>query len=638
MKHIVFEGCTGWLHGAAGDTGVVLCAPPGHEGMWSHRALRHLADDLAAAGVPVLRFDYHGTGDAAGSDEAPERLACWIGNIVAAAAQLRARAGVRQVVLCGLRLGGSLAALAAEALAGRNEAPAALVLLAPVVSGRAFLREMRALHVNWLNSMAPDLASRAPREGTLEVLAYRLGADTVRALEGLRLDRRAGCPAPRVLVLDPWPGAASTVQALCAHYRAAGAEVEEEGFAEYAALMQSTENAAVPEQAWRRVAAWIRQSAATAAVIAAGQAVADAPGAPRPERADDTEFAVEGVRERAVWLDAGQQFGILCMPAGVRHTAVGVIFPNTGGNHHVGDGRLFVTLSRRLARSGVAALRLDLAALGDSPLARRRMSIPEVYAVAPREELAAAAEWMHGQGFAYIVLAGVCSGAFLSLHAALASDKVCGLVLANLVKYTWGEQDIATLGEADQPLALLWHAARQPGNWLRLLQGDIRLLPLFKGVARRLRALAGYGLERLRCPARRTWQSDAAGPVDWEQDGEDSVDGTARAFARFATRRLDRRGVRTEFLYGATDVGLEETAQCLGRRLEALQGLPHIALKRLDCLDHALFLRESQDNFSNHVVAHVEALLARLAVQQPAAAAGTTDRSSGRGGQLLRDS
>ncbi|AOY95144.1 alpha/beta hydrolase [Cupriavidus sp. USMAA2-4] len=603
MKHIVFEGCTGWLHGAAGDTGVVLCAPPGHEGMWSHRALRHLADDLAAAGVPVLRFDYHGTGDAAGSDEAPERLACWIGNIVAAAAQLRARAGVRQVVLCGLRLGGSLAALAAEALAGRNEAPAALVLLAPVVSGRAFLREMRALHVNWLNSMAPDLASRAPREGTLEVLAYRLGADTVRALEGLRLDRRAGCPAPRVLVLDPWPGAASTVQALCAHYRAAGAEVEEEGFAEYAALMQSTENAAVPEQAWRRVAAWIRQAAATAAEAAAGQAIADAPG---PDRADDTEFAVEGVRERAVWLDAGRQFGILCMPAGARRAPLGVIFPNTGGNHHVGDGRLFVSLSRRLARSGVAALRLDLAALGDSPQARRRMSIPEIYAVAPREQLAAAVEWMHGQGFEHIVLAGVCSGAFLSLHAGLASDKVCGLVLANLLKYTWGEQDVATLGQAEQPLSLLWYAARRPGNWLRLLRGDIRLLPLLMGCARRVRALVAYRLERVQAALRGGASRKAAG----EDDGEAR---TAREFAWAAVRKLDRRGVRTEFLYGATDIGLEETAQCLGRNLEALQGLSHVAVQRLDCLDHALFLRESQDNFGDHVVRHVEALLARQA-------------------------
>ena len=63
MKRLIFDGCVGWLHEVDGDTGVVLCAPQGHEMMWSHRAWRHLADDLCAAGLPVLRFDYPCTGD-----------------------------------------------------------------------------------------------------------------------------------------------------------------------------------------------------------------------------------------------------------------------------------------------------------------------------------------------------------------------------------------------------------------------------------------------------------------------------------------------------------------------------------------------------------------------------------------------
>ncbi|WP_019449801.1 alpha/beta hydrolase [Cupriavidus sp. BIS7] len=596
MRRIAFEGCTGWLHGEAGQTGVVLCAPPGHEGMWSHRALRHLADDLAAAGMPALRFDYHGTGDAAGTGDEPERLACWVGNIIAATEQLRMRTGVRQVVLCGMRLGASLAALAAGALAQRGEAAAALVLLAPVVSGRAFLREMRALHLNWINSVAPDLARYAAPEGGLDVLSYRLSADLVHAVQAFRLDRQQDCPSSRVLILDPWLGPASAVPPLVAHYQAMGAHVETGAFPEYPGLMQSTEYSAVPEQAWQQVTAW----------LASLPPCAQASVAPAHDPGECTEFATDGALEQSVWLEGASQFGVLSLPGKGSPAKVAVIFPNTGGNHHVGDGRLFVTLARRLARNGVASLRLDLAALGDSPQAWRRMSIPDIYAPAPRAQLAKAVDWMHARGFEHIVLAGVCSGAFLSLHAALANDRVCGLVLANLVKYTWGEADVASLGEADQPLVLLWHAARKPGNWMRLLRGDIHLGRLLKGVARRVRTLAAYGLGRWRPAPRGVATVDGA-----EVDAAHS----ARAFAWAAMRRLDTRGVRTQFLYGATDIGLEETAQCLGRNLEALQGLSHISLQRLDCLDHALFLHESRERFSEHVMRHVEAQLARVATQ-----------------------
>ena len=60
-----------WLHepGGAfvGDQVAVICPPVGSEYTRSHRSLRHLADRLARAGVPALRFDYHGIGDSPGT-------------------------------------------------------------------------------------------------------------------------------------------------------------------------------------------------------------------------------------------------------------------------------------------------------------------------------------------------------------------------------------------------------------------------------------------------------------------------------------------------------------------------------------------------------------------------------------------
>src|SRR5690242_13829971 len=92
----------GWYHPAAGDqreVGVVLCAPLGYEAMCSHRSIRLLAEALAADGFPVVRFDYHGTGDSAGEDTDPERLTAWKTSILAAVDAMQRNSGLKRVVL-----------------------------------------------------------------------------------------------------------------------------------------------------------------------------------------------------------------------------------------------------------------------------------------------------------------------------------------------------------------------------------------------------------------------------------------------------------------------------------------------------------------------------------------------------------
>ncbi|RAS04204.1 hypothetical protein C7415_110117 [Cupriavidus alkaliphilus] len=593
MRRLMFEGCAGWLHEAQGKTGVVLCAPLGHEAMWSHRAWRHLADDLAAAGMPVLRFDYPCTGDSAGACEAAHFLGRAASSIVAAAAQLRALAGVERIVLCGLRAGASLAVQAAEAMRSHpawQGGVAALVLLAPVVNGRAYLRELRALHLNWLDSVGPTETPPPPPAGAIDVLAFRFSADTVRDLEALRLDRGSNCPAPRVLVLDPWPGSASAAGALAQYYTDGGAKVDAAAFADYADMMQSAEFAGVPAQAWRQLVQWLAPIAAASAASAALPAARRRPPGPASLR-----VAVDGVVEESVWLDARRQFGILCMPFDAAPAQVAVIFPNTGGNHHVGDGRMFVTLARRLARLGVVSLRLDVSALGDSPRAPRSMSIPEIYSPGPRADVSAAVDWMRTRGFRSIVLAGVCSGAYLSLHAALANPGVNGLVLANLVKFRWDRADDRSSGKGARSWQGWLTAARRGGNWQRMLHGQVRIGPLAAAMARHAYRHAtervAFRLTRLR--------------------GDEDL-ASATAYARAAMRSLNERGVQTDMLYGSADMGLDEAQLRFGRDLEALAAFTHITVHRHGCMDHALFLAGGRQVFCDQVVKHVVARLAAM--------------------------
>ncbi len=111
----------------------LLCSPFGQEAMRSKQLYRVLSERLAREGCTVLRFDFHGTGDSPG-ELVSQSLAGWITDLLAADAWLRNRLQDTSVPVhwFGLRLGASLAALAADHAAPR---PRELLLWDPVMDG-----------------------------------------------------------------------------------------------------------------------------------------------------------------------------------------------------------------------------------------------------------------------------------------------------------------------------------------------------------------------------------------------------------------------------------------------------------------------------------------------------------------------
>lgn len=117
--------------------GVVLCNPQGKAYLRTHRTLKQLAGRLADAGHHVLRFDYSGTGDSAGSgDEAT--LERWTRDVATAADELRAMAAVDRVSLVGVRLGAAVAAAAAR----NRDDLGDVVFWDPVVRGDSYLDDL----------------------------------------------------------------------------------------------------------------------------------------------------------------------------------------------------------------------------------------------------------------------------------------------------------------------------------------------------------------------------------------------------------------------------------------------------------------------------------------------------------------
>jgi pimeloyl-ACP methyl ester carboxylesterase len=120
-----------------------------------------------------LRFDYPGTGDSC--DAAVEKdghWKAWQRSVDQAANWLRATTGAKRLMLVGLRLGTTLATLAAA----RREDIAALLLFEPVMSGRNYVRQL-TLEVEMLSGTRPtkgeDLYIREFRfaPATLEQIA-----------------------------------------------------------------------------------------------------------------------------------------------------------------------------------------------------------------------------------------------------------------------------------------------------------------------------------------------------------------------------------------------------------------------------------------------------------------------------------
>jgi dienelactone hydrolase len=453
-----------WLHApeeaSRTGRGVVLCPPLGHEQVHAHRSVRHLADAIARAGMTALRFDYHGTGDSAGTDEDPDRLGAWPASIRAALGWLRQFTG-GPVNLFGLRLGAYLALHAAC-----EEEIDSLVLWAPV-AGRAFAREMKVL------ASAPPGPS-----GDIEAMGFTFTRQTLDSLS--RLGTPAGRPrCRRVLLAAPEDAPPST--GLGEYLAGAALPTTEIPLIGCAEMLAEPHRTRVPRQAIEQTVTWLLADAPPPPVTA-GLALAFE----LPERA----VVCPGVSERLVSPPGeGPLFGVLSEPATAASPDLPlVLMLNAGSSHRVGPGRLHVHLARRLAGLGVRSLRLDLEGLGDSVTENAHL---ENYPYPPtgfRDIERALHHARSSLGAGRVVLLGLCSAAYYAFQSVvhLRSPALVECVLLNAQDFYW-QEGISLDDPPTLPVAALHYymtAARQPAKWLRLLTGKSKI-----GVAGALRLL-----------------------------------------------------------------------------------------------------------------------------------------------------
>ncbi|WP_081715787.1 serine aminopeptidase domain-containing protein [Paraburkholderia mimosarum] len=558
MRPVTFDSCFGWLHlptVSNATTGVVLCSPFGYDALCVHRGWRDFAIALTElGGIPALRFDYPGTGDSDGNEEDPQRFRMWIASIKAAARYLRATTGVRRLILCGLRLGATLAVLAAKELDGVDS----LVLMAPVIAGKRYIRELGMQHQGWLKStIGHESAEPYDYARAVGVFGFQLYADTLEELAAVDLNHHARSSATRVLLHDICDSV--PMSRLVARYRAEGVRADVQFFPEYDKFLVDPRFSVPPRKAFDSVIEWLGIHSGTTAKLAVEIL----------SPAADARIDFSAGHETVAVFGGGRYVGVFCKPFRAQESAPAVLLVNAGGCHRVGDGRLAVLMARRLAGQGIASLRMDLGGIGDSRHHENDPTLDALYAGHAVTDATAGVECLITTGHQKVVIFGVCTGAYVGIHTALAHPRVVGCMAVNLPFFFWraGQKKHGDFHFGSN--RGYWRALCSPRKWLLLLTGRAHGFVKAMEVARRL---------TVRLTAL------AASPFEG-QFGFNTPTGKIRQ----VIRDLGRKGVQISLIYGSLDPGRDELEIHFGPSGRQLEKQPNITVDILKGLDHALF-------------------------------------------------
>jgi alpha-beta hydrolase superfamily lysophospholipase len=548
----------------------VICPSMGLEAAYSTRALRQLAHRLASSGWAALRIDYAATGDSVGTWSDPDLVAEWLGNIRLGIDCARSL-GAERVGVVGLRLG---ATLAATELA-RGGPVDDLVLWDPCATGKAFLREQRAMSafrremaVEW-GTLQPGevLGSGEPvKDGLVEAPGIVFSAATATDLDPLAVAWSDQSPASQELVLTREERRVE--RGVTKRLTMPG--VESASILGQEALFAA--KPATPVATLDRIVSWLSQSGGTPARLTMPQGQATA-----VHRAPDRP----SVRERAVEFGPGHLFGVFSEPEhGIDPSAPTVVFLNVGLIGHQGPGRLWVELARACASAGnMRCLRVDLSGIGDSPARPGRAELRGFPHDAPQdmEDIRRAVT----EDGAELILVGVCSGADHSIEMAQAAPVAALCVINPAFSYArWGDRKDANPIEDDSPAAedrQTWGTPRP------MLTRAMALVAPYKHVVRRHLPTPGWWF------AKRFLMNGS--PVR-------------------TLENLAQSGVDVLFVCGTNEARRVYRGE--QHRLQALIAKGEIRVETVAHLDHSLLERSSHDRvaelFGAYVAQHAAAL------------------------------
>jgi alpha-beta hydrolase superfamily lysophospholipase len=564
------RGGFAWHHRPSGSNAgagaIVLCPPLGYEQLSSYRTWRILAERLASAGFHAVRLDYLGTGNSEGDAGEADEVDSWIRSIDAAVAHARRLAECEQVALVGLRAGALLALQAAR----RSQPIDRLVLWSPFASGRACVRELRAL-ARLSRQEHGDEDAQEEAEG-LNVAGYVMSAAALAALARWSGADLIGPLARQTLVVDAQERPVDP--AFLESLRATGTALTRIHSEETADMLAPPHRAKTADGIIDAVTAWFADWTPPAV---------RKPTAAKPGGCALARHLTSAYEERPVRFGGGERlFGLLTRPR--RPSVVpSIILLNTGVEHHIGPHRLYVPLARRWAAEGHHVLRFDLGGIGDStaaPGAPENMAYPPAMLDDARE----AVEFVRRAAPERpVVMAGLCAGGWLAFRAARDGLAVDAIVSVNPPLYLRdGVVGKRWRSEVDE-LRRYQQVLRDPSRWAGKLLRRSSYVKMWRLASYHLAARFGGGAASARLGR---------------------VGGT---LAR-DLETIERRGIETLFLFSRGDKGLEYFEMHAGQRLRQSEASSRIHHVVIDGAGHSFRPSAAQRALSDRLVAFVEAV------------------------------
>lgn len=506
-------------------------------------------------------------------------MEAWLEDVEAALALGERLTGGGAGSLVGLRLG----ALLAGVTAARRDVHS-LVAWAPILSGKRFVREVRAMHR--VAALEAD-----QNDGFLQAAGFRISDETARTLGKLTF---AGTP-PRILkealVIDRSDQPIARLPAT----DTLGVPVTLEQQSDFIDMMAEPHFTRVPFDTLDVIARWLAGvSPPASTVLDAG--VLEEIGMARQALVASPEG--KPLTEEFVSIPSGDGssiFGVLCQPGAPSESVV--LMANAGSVHHMGPNRLYVELARALGAIGVSSFRFDMRNLGD---ARTGVTDEEnhPYPSTAVEDVGLAVRWLtRERGLSSCSVAGLCSGAHAAFHAGLELDDppISNVIAFNPLTFQFEEgMSLETpVSQVTSREANYYRdALRSPASWLRLFRGETSIPYLVRFVGRRISQRAAPAMWRVLRRLR------IRPPSPLERD----------------LLRLHARGQHIHFVFSSTDPGSELLHDQAGLTVDRLTLAGSLSTSTISGADHTFSSTEHRHRAICEVcqfVGHMEEQRAR---------------------------
>ncbi|HEY8944570.1 MAG TPA: alpha/beta fold hydrolase, partial [Polyangiaceae bacterium] len=442
----------------------------------------------------------------------------------------------------------------------------------------AWLREMRVLELT-------KNLQRPHREGTtdeLGVAGHLIDAATRQALNGIDLLKLQTQPAAHALVVarDDLP---SVEVDLVRNLSDLGVDVElcvAHGYAD--SMPEDPFKAATPTRIFESIAAWLSRFHP-----------ADRALYPLANAGGSTNFGTRRTEARATlvtkehFVELGGLFGIATQPLEPNeHSDTAILLLNVGANHHVGSNRMYVHFARAWAARGFRVIRLDFSGMGDSP------PIPggrenDVYAQRFLSEAQRGIDYAQALGASRFVLMGLCSGAYVAYHTAVADPRVTSIVMVNPLTFHWTEGDSLEIrlrnsfkSNEDYRRQLF-----QVETWKRIARGEVGVAAITRELGRRAQRRAAREARSAFAKLR----GEIAEATDVHQGFLD----------------LCARGTKCLLIFGAQDGGIDLIEEHLGQDALEMRGVDGFRMEVIEGPDHTFTPLWTQELLEELVTKHL---------------------------------